>query len=150
MADQAYNKISRIFDDGENAPEVAKETGAIEKTEKEDWTSDYEGQLAVDVYQTDTDIKIIAPIAGVKPEDLDIAITGNNLVIRGARKTESEVKKEHFIVQECYWGSFTRTIELSKGLDTEKATANLKNGVLTVTIPKQPKAQTKVLKIETD
>ena len=145
MSDQAYNKISRIFDD--ESPEPATPP---KDPKKEDWVSDYEGQLAVDVYQSDDDIKIIAPIAGVKPEDLDIAITGQNLVIRGARKTESEIKKENFIAQECYWGSFTRTIELSKGLDIERAAANLKNGVLTITLPKQPKAQTKVLKIETE
>lgn len=151
MDNQAYNKISRIFDD-ENQPENKAESlnPASPTKEKDSWESEFEGQLAVDIFQTENAVKIVAPIAGVKPDNLDISITGNNLTIKGTRQTESEIKKEHYLIQECYWGSFSRSIELSKGINTEKAAANLKNGVLIITLPKEPETQTKVLKIETD
>ena len=115
----------------------------------EDWLSDddqLEGQLAVDVYQTKDSVVIKAPIAGVKADDIDISVSEDVVTLRGERKEEREVDREHYYVQECYWGSFSRSVILPTSTVAEKAVASLKDGVLTVTIPKV--AQDKVKKIK--
>ncbi len=126
----AQDKINKMFDASE-----------------EDLLSDYEGQLALDAYQTEDAVIIKAPIAGVDEKDLDVSITDDILTIKGQRKFEEEVKKENFISQECYWGAFSRTLNLPAGCHSDKAKAVLKNGVLTITIPKKPDKKTKKLDI---
>ena len=104
----------------------------------DEWMGDEElgGQLAVDVYQTKDSVVVKAPIAGVRPDDIDIAISEDVMTIRGDRKEEIGVEKEHYYVQECFWGSFSRSIILPTSTIAEKANATLKDGVLTVTVPK--------------
>lgn len=114
---------------------------------EEDWMAEAaEGQLAVDVYQTKDNVVIKAPIAGVTPENLDIEVADDVVTIRGERVEEKEVDREHYYVQECYWGSFSRSVILPTSTIAEKAAATLKDGVLTVSIPKV--AQDKVKKIK--
>lgn len=109
-----------------------------EKPQSEDWMSEeeFEGQLAVDVYQTKDRIIVKAPIAGVKPEDIDVAISEDVVTIRGDRKDEFAVEKDNYYVQECFWGSFSRSVILPTSTVAEKAEASLKDGVLTIQIPK--------------
>lgn len=118
---------------------------AIEGGE-EDWMAEAEGQLAVDVYQTKENVVIKAPIAGVTPDKIDIEVAEDVVTIRGERVEEREVDREHYYVQECYWGSFSRSVILPTSTIAEKAAASLKDGVLTITIPKV--AQDKVKKIK--
>jgi HSP20 family protein len=113
---------------------------------EEDWMAEAEGQLAVDVYQTKENVVIKAPIAGVSVDDIDIEVAEDVVTIRGERKEEAEVDREHYYVQECYWGSFSRSVILPTSTIAEKAAASLKDGVLTITIPKV--AQDKVKKIK--
>ena len=112
----------------------------------EDWMAEAEGQLAVDVYQTKDNVVIKAPIAGVTADRLDIEVAEDIVNIRGERVEEKEVDREHYYVQECYWGSFSRSVILPTSTMAEKASASLKDGVLTITIPKV--AQDKVKKIK--
>ena len=112
----------------------------------EDWMEEVEGQLAVDVYQTKENVVIKAPIAGVKADDIDISVSEDVVTLRGERREEREVDREHYYVQECYWGSFSRSVILPTSTVAEKAVASLKDGVLTITIPKV--AQDKVKKIK--
>lgn len=114
----------------------------------EDWLGeDVEGQLAVDVYQTKDTVVIKAPIAGVKPDDIDISLTEDVLTLRGERKEEIVVDREHYYVQECYWGSFSRSVILPTATVSEKAQAALKDGVLTITIPKVVQDKIKKIKV---
>lgn len=115
-----------------------------------DWMEDYEGQLAIDAYQTDDDIVIKAPIAGVAREDLEISITDEVINIKGERKDNAEIARENFLAQECYWGSFSRSYVLPIPVNAEKATAALKNGILTISIPKLEKTKTKTIEIKTE
>jgi HSP20 family protein len=115
-------------------------------TADEDWMAEAEGQLAVDVYQTKDNVVIKAPIAGVTADRLDIEVAEDIVNIRGERVEEKEVDREHYYVQECYWGSFSRSVILPTSTMAEKASAALKDGVLTITIPKV--AQDKVKKIK--
>lgn len=119
-------------------------------TTENDWLEDYEGQLAIDAYQTDDSVVIKAPIAGVRPENLEISITDELVSIKGERREESEIKKDNYLCQECYWGNFSRTYSLPAAVDSEKAQAALRNGILTITIPKLEKSKTKVIKVKTE
>lgn len=115
-----------------------------------DWMEDYEGQLAVDVYQTGDDVVLKAPIAGVNPEDLEISITDEVVTVKGSRKEVEEVTHENYFSQECYWGGFSRTYALPVPVNSEKATAELKKGILTIRIPKLEKTKTRTIEIKTE
>ncbi len=106
-----------------------------------------EGQLAVDVYQTDDSVVVVAPIAGVSQENLEISITDEILSVRGTRTQQDQVNSENYFVQECYWGSFSRSYVLPVAVDPDGATANLKDGILTIRIPRIEKSKTRILKV---
>jgi HSP20 family protein len=108
-----------------------------------------EGQLALDVYQTDDHIVILAPIAGVKLEDMSVSVTDDVLTIKGKRHYEKTVEEEHYFTQECFWGDFSRSIVLPASVDTNKISANFKDGVLIIKIPKIEKVRSKVIRIKT-
>lgn len=98
--------------------------------------SDGEGQLTIDVYQTETEIVIKSTIAGVKPEDLDVSINNDMVTIKGERSNEEVVEGSNYYYQECYWGGFSRSVLLPVDVIPEKADASLKNGILTIRLPK--------------
>lgn len=106
-----------------------------------------EGQLTIDVYQTDDDIIIESTVAGVEPDDLDIDISSESVTIRGERRRSNEVSEENYLYQECYWGKFSRSIILPQEIDPDKAKAEFKNGVLRVRLPKIVKGKTRKLKV---
>jgi len=108
---------------------------------------DSEGQLTIDMYQTDNELVIKSTIAGVKPEDLDVAINNDMITIRGTRSNEEEVSGENFYYQECYWGSFSRSIVLPVDVLPEKSEAALKNGILTVRLPKADTNKVKKIQV---
>jgi len=106
----------------------------LAKEEKEKWPQP-EGQLAIDVYQNDLELVIQSAIAGVKPENIDISIDDDVITIKGARKKLSEEQGDYFY-QECYWGIFSRQIISPVEIDSGRVDASLKEGVLTIRIPK--------------
>ena len=117
--------------------------------QKKDWLEErYDGQLAVDVYQTPSHIVVQSAVAGVRPEDLDVSISNDLVTIRGARRRENIVEDEDYFTQECYWGGFSRSIVLPVDVLSEKADATMKNGILTITIPKVKTAKTQVLRVK--
>jgi HSP20 family protein len=107
-----------------------------------------EGQLSIDVYQTPADIVVKSTIAGVKPEDIDISINNDMLTIRGKREMNEQIKNEHYLYRECYWGSFSRSIILPLEIEANKIDATLENGVLTVTLPKAKNAKQISIKVK--
>lgn len=115
---------------------------------REEPTQDYEGQLTIDVYQTPNEIVIKSTIAGVKPEDLDVTINNDMLTIKGVRKNDARNKPEDYYYQECYWGPFSRSVILPVDVETENIKAELKNGILTIVLPKASKAKTKTITVE--
>lgn len=88
-----------------------------------------------------------ADVPGVKKEDLEITTTGNRVQISGKRDTEQETKSDTFYTYERQYGSFTRSFTLPDGADLEHAKSELKDGVLTLVVPKQPSAQAKKIPI---
>jgi HSP20 family protein len=99
------------------------------------WQSQ-EGQLAVDVIETPTEMIIRTAIAGVKPEDIDIHVTDDLVTIRGERERFQERHDATVHFEECFWGGFSRSIVLPTHVLPNEAQASMKNGVLTLTIPK--------------
>ena len=95
-----------------------------------------EGELAIDVYETDNDIIIQSTIGGIKPEELDISIENDMVTIRGNREHSVEEQKRNYIYKECYWGSFARKVILPEEVDETRAKASMKNGILTLIMPK--------------
>lgn len=91
-----------------------------------------EGQLSLDVFREGDELVLRSLVAGVSPKDLDIAIHGDLLTIRGKREHEREVAEEDWVYRECYWGSFSRSIVLPHEVSNEGAKASLKNGVLEI------------------
>ncbi|MEK7172783.1 MAG: Hsp20/alpha crystallin family protein [Patescibacteria group bacterium] len=128
----------------------SKEEAILPIAEKSafDWLKS-KGQLAVDVFQTETEFCVQAPIAGVEQGDIDIAIENEMLIIRGERKEPIIGKEKKYFYQECYWGPFSRQIILPEDANHEKIKASLKNGILVVRIPKaEPKKKKVLVEIE--
>jgi len=127
---------------------IKEEVGKREK-EVSDWMEETneEGQLTVDVYQTADEIIVKTITAGVKPDDLDIAITRDMITIKGERQTIHEVNEGDYFNRELYWGSFSRTILLPEEVDVEGAEASEKHGLLTIKLPKLDKNRETKLKV---
>ena len=118
--------------------------------EEKDWLEEAEGeegQLTIDVYQTETDIVIKSTIAGVNPEDIDVSITNDMVTIRGKRVKDEEIAAENYYYQELYWGGFSRSVILPVEIDADKAKAAIKNGILSISLPKSEKTKTKKIKV---
>ncbi len=109
---------------------------------------DQEGQLALDIYQTDAEIVILSAIAGVTDDDLNISVTDEVLTIKGKRKLDDNVPEEDYLTKECFWGDFSRSIVLPASADSAKIAASFKNGILRIVIPKVEKLQTKIIRIK--
>ncbi|MFA7193403.1 MAG: Hsp20/alpha crystallin family protein [Candidatus Paceibacterota bacterium] len=98
-----------------------------------------DGQLAVDVLNTDDAIIVRAMLAGVKPSDIDIDIARDLVTIRGTRQEEHEVSEDNYYHKELFWGSFSRNILLPEEIDVDQAEAIEKNGLLVLKLPKLDK-----------
>jgi HSP20 family protein len=105
-------------------------------------------QLTVDVYQTPNDIVIRALVAGVKPDDLDVAITRDMVTIKGKRVEEKNLEEDGYVYQELYWGAFERTIVLPAEVDVDGAEASEKHGLLTIKLPKINKDRQTKLRVK--
>ena len=105
------------------------------------------GQIAVDIYEDGDYLVIKAPIAGVKLSDLDIDVADNVITIRGERRQCDEIDDGQHLVQECYWGEFSRRVELPNAVNPSKVKATFsKDGVLKVFVPKEER-KVKIVKI---
>ncbi len=120
---------------------------SIEERLESSSQDDSEGQLTLDVYQTEGEIVIKSTIAGVKPEDLDVSINNDMVTIRGERKNEEEVTDDNYYYQECYWGGFSRSVILPVDVIPEKSEAAMKNGILTIRLPKADINKTKKIQV---
>jgi HSP20 family protein len=94
-----------------------------------------EGQLAVDVYREQDELIIRSPIAGVEVDELDLAIHGDLLTIRGERKPLGPAQEDDWFYRECYWGPFSRSLVLPLDVYPERTEATILNGILTIRIP---------------
>jgi len=112
---------------------------AKKKTEnkQKEWL-DPEGKLVVDVIESDDCYLIQSPIAGIDAQKLEIIFKNDMLSIRGNRPKPTP-EKGRYLLEECYWGAFSRQISLDNSVDPSRIKASMKDGVLTVVIPRVPK-----------
>jgi len=149
-----FEKLIGIGTNVEEAPEFAeyrmpKAFGQKRIEEPEEQTEeDMDGELAVDVYETENDIIIQAMVAGVRPEELQINIAPEYVTIAGSRTNAHEVNEENFLYKELYWGSFSRTISLPQQIEPDLAQAVEKHGLLVLRLPKLDKEKTYRVKIK--
>jgi len=106
------------------------------------------GEVPIDMYQTGNDVVIKAALPGVKPEEVDISITGDTLTIKGEHKEEQEVKEENYVRRERRYGAFSRSIPIPVSVQSDKAEAAFEDGVLTLTLPKAEEMKPKQIKVK--
>ncbi len=115
-----------------------------------DWNEQLEeGQLSVDIFDTNQEIVLVSTLAGVQPENLEVMINNDLLTIRGLRRSPGEDflhrgEVIEFFHSECFWGRFSRTIVLPHDVKSELTVATLQNGVLMVRLPKLQEKSTRI------
>ncbi len=107
-----------------------------------------EAELAVDVYQTPTDIVVQTFVAGVKPEDLELSIARDMITIHGKREEHRNIDEENYFTKELYWGRFSRTLSLPLEIEPEEVEATEKHGLLTIRLQKVDKDKTNNIKVK--
>jgi HSP20 family protein len=105
---------------------------------------------AVDLYEEKDDIVVKAELPGMEKDNIEVNLSGNRLTIKGEKKKEEEVKKEgHYSLERSY-GSFVRTLELPREVQTDKVKAAFKSGILEIRLPKTEEAKKKETKVKVD
>jgi len=130
---------------------VKQERSSDKESDDEDTDTDDlfepEGELAIDVYQTDSHIVIQSAIAGVKPDEIDISVENDIVTIRGMRKNPEQNEDKQYFHEECFWGPFSRQVFLPEEIDTQNVQASLKDGILTLRMPRIAGEKTKKIKL---
>ncbi|MFZ1301908.1 MAG: Hsp20/alpha crystallin family protein [Candidatus Microsaccharimonas sp.] len=114
----------------------------------DDSQEEFLGQLAVDVYETESKLVVKARTAGVNKEDLDVSISDGILTISGTLSSGDDTDATNWHIQECYWGEFSRTLALPVSVKEDEVEAVLKDGVLTVSFNKIKQEQAKKIQIQ--
>ena len=105
-------------------------------------------QLAIDMYQTDEDVVVKASLPGLKPDEVDISVTGDTVTIKGEHKEEKEVKQEDYLYKERRYGAINRSVTIPVQVQADKAEAVFENGILTLTVPKSEEVKPKQIKVK--
>ena len=104
--------------------------------------------VPTDVFHTDDRLVIRMELPGVSPDDVDVTVQENVLLINGSRKFPFDADKVRFVRRGTFYGDFTQKVALGKGLNVEAISANYDNGVLEVTIPYAEEVQPKKISID--
>lgn len=103
---------------------------------------------ALDVHETGDEIVVTAALPGLKPEDVDITITGQTLSIRGEFKADEKVNREQYLYRERRYGTFSRQLQLPVRVQGDAATATFDNGLLTLSIPKAEEVKPRQIQVK--
>jgi HSP20 family protein len=103
---------------------------------------------AIDVAEKDDAILVRAEVPGCKPEDIDISVYGNTLTLSGQKKESRETNGDGYYHTESTWGSFRRDVSLPAEVDQDKIEAVVKDGVLSVTLPKAEKSRARKIQVK--
>jgi HSP20 family protein len=113
--------------------------GAVEK---------FVASPAIDVIDKENEVVVKADMPGVDKDDIEISLQENTLTIRGEVKAEDETKEENYYYSERNYSSFARTINIPTKVEAEKIKAGLKDGILTIHLPKAKELQPRKIKVE--
>jgi len=103
---------------------------------------------AIDMYQTDDEVIVQATLPGLKADDVQISITGETLNMKGELKEKTENREKAYHLREQRYGSFERTLSLPTEVIAEKAQAEFKDGILTVSLPKVEEVKPKTITVK--
>jgi HSP20 family protein len=109
-----------------------------------------ENYFPVDLYETEGDVVVKASLPGVKPDDIDVSVTGQVLTLKAESKQESEDKGQNWYRRERRSGSYVRQFQLPTEVQADKATADFEHGVLKLTLPKAEAVKPKTIKVSTN
>ena len=112
------------------------------------WPELTSGELPIDMYETKDKVVVKASLPGIKPEEVDISITGDTLTIKGEHKEEEETKEENYWHKERRYGAFSRSVTIPMQIKSEQAEAFFENGTLTLTLPKAEEVKPKSIKVK--
>jgi HSP20 family protein len=129
--------MDHLFDDAFTRPFSRIRNGGPE------WSSP-----AIDMYQTNDNVVVKAALPGIKPDEVQINVSGDVLTIRGETKQEEEKKDKSWHIHEHRWGSFERSVMLPSGVKPDKANAEFENGILTVTLPKAEEVKPRTITVK--
>ena len=130
--------MDRLFDDAFTRPfSLSREGGS-------NWSSP-----AIDMYQTGDEVVLKAALPGIKPDEVQINVTGDVLTIRGETKHEEEKKDKSWQIREHRWGAFERSVRLPTTVIADQAKAEFDNGILTISLPKSEEVKPKMISVRT-
>lgn len=150
IGDLQHAKRSQQAPKKASALKRAHEQIKIREQKKAEKKPSNEGQLSVDIYQTDTEMIITAPIAGVVKSELKVALQEDVLTIRGEREQLPELKGKTPLVSEVFWGTFSRSIVLPDHIDRKNIKARVHEHMLIISIPKTEDFKTRIIHINDD
>ena len=116
------------------------------------WLAPFDAEalsVAMDVIETKDNIIVKASVPGIKPEDIDVSVTGDVLTIKGETASEEKIEQGSYLRQERRFGKFERSLTLPTLVTADKADAKFEHGVLTLTLPKAEQAKPKSIKVKT-
>lgn len=144
--DFLQDELEAAFSFGDDLmDEVVEDTFAEEEAQiEEEVQEELPGQLAVDVYETEDKLFVKARTAGVNKHDLDVSLSDNILTISGTLSSGEEEGVIAHHAQECYWGEFSRTLELPVQIEENEVEAMLKDGILTISFKKLKQESKKI------
>ncbi|MBK6531528.1 MAG: Hsp20 family protein [Deltaproteobacteria bacterium] len=117
------------------------EMGTISNWQSIQFNPDFEVKETREGYQFRADLP------GIKEKDLEISMTGNRLTISGHREAEKRDESDRYYLYERSYGSFSRSFTLPDGVDNTKVAADLKDGVLTMLVPRRPETQPRKINV---
>ena len=138
----AHDEIEQVANAGVQAPSWQSDDADMSLQE------DVDGELPIDMYETDDAIVIQAFVAGVRPDDLDIMITRDSVTIRGSRLQEHHILDEDYSHHELFWGSFARKVALPDEVVIDEADAQERHGLLQIPLPRLDKHRATRLNIK--
>jgi HSP20 family protein len=103
----------------------------------------------IDVKETPDAYVFKADLPGIEEKDVEISMTGNRLGVRGKREEEKREERATYFACERTYGAFTRAFTLPEGVNADAVTAELKDGVLTIVVPKKPEVQPRKIEVAT-
>jgi HSP20 family protein len=105
---------------------------------------------SLDVSETKNDLLVKAELPGLDPKEIDISVANGILTIKGEKKQEKEEKEENYHLVERSYGSFVRSVQLPKDVQSDNISASFKNGILKITLPKSEESKKKEIKIKVE
>jgi len=101
----------------------------------------------VNVSETDKKITVTAEVPGMEPTDINLSVEDHHMTLKGEKKVEDKKDHEKDHWHECHYGAFSRTFHLPETVDTKKIKAKMKDGLLQIILPKQPKTKPKKITV---